>query len=189
MTPSGTQPANFQFVANHFNQCANVAPIYIYTLFQNCILLKDSRISPFIFSKIDFVLKVICTGVSLHGATSKRDSMWHSPVFTCIRANRIPVNRIKRTVVRYLDMHVNLPSHWALRPLSLIKCVMWHVTDVLKCSDARKKCFLPSGFSWEKQGIERARYIIDRVSQDLFPSWRTISKTTLNFPGYKKLRG
>jgi hypothetical protein len=33
--------------------------------------------------------------VSLQGATSKRDSMWHSPVFTCIRPNRIPVHRIK----------------------------------------------------------------------------------------------
>ena len=51
-------------------------------LFQNCFLLKDSGIAPCICSKADFVLKATDTGVSLHGATSKRDSMWHSPVFT-----------------------------------------------------------------------------------------------------------
>jgi len=69
-------------------------------LFQNCILLKDSRTFPCICSKTDFVLKATRTGVSLQGATSKRASMWHSPVFTCISPKRIPVKGIKRKVVR-----------------------------------------------------------------------------------------
>jgi len=71
--------------------------IYLYLIYQNCLLLKDSQTSPCICSKADFVSKATGTGVSLHVATSKRDSMWHSPVFTCIRANRIPVKRRKRT--------------------------------------------------------------------------------------------
>ena len=74
--------------------------IYIYMLFQNCILLKDSRNSPLICRKKDVVSKTICAGVCLQGAPSKRDRMWQSPVFTCIRANRIPVKRIKRTFFR-----------------------------------------------------------------------------------------
>jgi hypothetical protein len=68
--------------------------VCVCVLFQNYILLKDSRISPCMRSKKDFFSKTIRTGVSLHGATSKRDSMWHSPVFTCISANRIPVKGI-----------------------------------------------------------------------------------------------
>jgi len=97
--------------------CANIyIYIYIYivcvcVLFQNCILLKDNRISPCICSKKDFGSKTTRTGVSLHGATSKRDSMWHSPVFTSIRANRIPVKGIKRIIVRNFEMQVDLPSH------------------------------------------------------------------------------
>ena len=77
-------------------------------IFQNCTLLKDSRISPRICSKKDFGSKTIHTGVFLHGATSKRDSMWHSPVFTCISPNRIPVKRIKREIVRNFEMQVDL---------------------------------------------------------------------------------
>jgi hypothetical protein len=46
----------------------------------------------------------IGTGVSLHGATSKPDSMWHNPTLACIRANRIPVNRVNRSVFRNLQM-------------------------------------------------------------------------------------
>jgi hypothetical protein len=80
-------------------------------LFQNCILLKDSRISPFICSKKDFVLKAIGTVVFWQGATSKRDSMWHSPVFTCISPNRIAVKGIKTTVASIFEMQVDLPSH------------------------------------------------------------------------------
>ena len=76
-------------------------------LLQNHILLKDSESSPSFCSKKDFGLKTIFRGVSLHGATSKRDSMWHSPVFTCIRPNRIPVKRIKRTVGRNFDMQAD----------------------------------------------------------------------------------
>jgi len=53
--------------------------------------MKFSGNSPLTVKKKAFVSKARGTGVSLHGATSKRDSMWHSPVFTCIRANRIPV--------------------------------------------------------------------------------------------------
>ena len=94
-----------------------IVPIYLYVcvcvcvLFQNCVLLKDSRISPFVCSKKDFDSKATDTGVCLHVATSKRGSMWHSPVFTCIRANRFPVKRIKRTVIRIYEMQVDLPSH------------------------------------------------------------------------------
>ena len=93
-------------------------------LFQNCFLLKDSRIFPCIFSTKDFGSKTIDTGVSLHVATSKRDSMWHSPDFTSIRANRIPVKGIKRTAVRNYEMQVDLPSHSSYRPLHLIKIFM-----------------------------------------------------------------
>ena len=90
-------------------------------LFQNCILLKDSRNSPLICRKKDVVSKTICAGVCLQGATSKRDRMWQSPVFTCIRANRIPVKRIKRTAVRNDEMQVDLPSHCSYHPLHLIQ--------------------------------------------------------------------
>jgi len=88
--------------------CVSVS---VCVLFQNCVLLKDSRISPSICSKKDFESKTTGTGVCLHGATSKRDSMWHSPVFTCIRPNRIPVKGMKRTFVRNFEMEVDLPSH------------------------------------------------------------------------------
>jgi len=90
-------------------------------LFQNCVLLKNSRISPCACRKKYFVLKATGTGVSLHGATSKRDSMWHSAVFICISANCIPVNRIKITVVTNFEILVDLLSHRDHRPLHLIK--------------------------------------------------------------------
>jgi hypothetical protein len=35
--------------------------------------------------------------------------MWHSPFFTYIRANRIPVKKIKRAVVRNFEMQVDFP--------------------------------------------------------------------------------
>jgi len=85
--------------------------IYVYTLFQNRILLKESRTSPCICSVTDFVLKATGTGVSLQGATSKRDSMWHSPVFTCISPKRIPVKGMKKRGVRNFEMQVDLQSH------------------------------------------------------------------------------
>jgi hypothetical protein len=120
---------------------------HIYMIFQNCILLKDSRISLCICNKIDFGLKAAGTGVSLHGATSKRDSMWHSPVFTCIRANRIPVKRIKSTFVRIFEMQVDLPSHWAYRPLQLINLIMGIITDIEISAHARRQTRLTSGIS------------------------------------------
>jgi len=56
-----------------------------------CMRLNVSGNSPPAVKRKDFVSKGIRTGVLMWGATSKRDSMWHSPVFTCIRANRLPV--------------------------------------------------------------------------------------------------
>ena len=108
--------------------------IYIYMLFQNWNLLKDSRNSPFICRKKDFVSKTIRKGVCLQGATSKRDSMWHSPVFTCIRANRIPVQRIKRTAVRNYEKQVDLPSHCSYRPLHFIKflCTIYRYNNTCR---------------------------------------------------------
>ena len=61
------------------------------TWFHSYTRLKFSGNSPPTIKKKDLVSKAISLGVFLCGATSKRDSMWHSPVFTCIRANRIPV--------------------------------------------------------------------------------------------------
>jgi hypothetical protein len=54
------------------------------------------------------VLKGIGTGVFLWGATSKRDSMWHSPVFTCIRANRIPVEIYNKPSMNYAVMWMQI---------------------------------------------------------------------------------
>ena len=125
--------------------------IYIYicvcVLYQNCILLKDSRTSPCIFNWKDFVSKPIGTGVSLHGATSKRDSMWHSPVFTCIRANRIPVKRIKEQLSDTSKCMWIFTSHWAHRPLHLIKFIMGIITDIIISADDRKQTSLTSGIS------------------------------------------
>ena len=64
----------------------------------SCTRLNVSGNSPPTVKKKDFVSKATGTGVFLWGATSKRDSMWHSPVFTCIRANRIPVEIYKKWV-------------------------------------------------------------------------------------------
>ena len=63
--------------------------------------LKISRNSPPTVKRKDFVSKAIRSGVSLHGATSKRDSMCHSPVFTCISPNRIPVEIYNKQGVNY----------------------------------------------------------------------------------------
>jgi hypothetical protein len=101
-------------------------------LCQNRILLKDSESSPCFCSKADFGLKAIRRGVSLHGATSKRDSMWHSPVFTCIRPNRKPVKIIKWKVVRNFEMQTDVPNHRFHRPLHLITFIMGHVFYELK---------------------------------------------------------
>jgi hypothetical protein len=81
--------------------------LYSYILFQHCILLKDNGTFPSVITKIDFLSIGIRTGVSLHGATSKRDSMWHSPVLTCISPNHIPIKRIKWEVVRNFEMQVD----------------------------------------------------------------------------------
>ena len=97
-------------------------------LYQNCILLEDSRSSPWFFSKKDFVSITICTGLSLHGATSKRDNMWHSSVFTCIWAKRIPLKTIKER-------------------LSNISNCRWIITDIIISADARKQTSLTSVIS------------------------------------------
>jgi len=117
--------------------------VCVCVLFQNCVLLKDRRKSPSICSMNDFESKTTGTGVSLHGATSKRDSMWHSPVFTCIRANRIPVNGMKRTFVS--KFKVDLPSDRSNRPLLLIKFVMGIMTDIITYADTRKQTYVESG--------------------------------------------
>jgi hypothetical protein len=72
----------------------------------SCVRVKDRGISLFDVRRKDFVSNTIGTGVSLQGATSKRDSMWHSPVFTFIRANRIPVNISKGSDMKYANMCV-----------------------------------------------------------------------------------
>jgi hypothetical protein len=101
----------------------------LYTL-QNYILLKDSRISPCICNKNDFGSKTTRTGVSLHGATSNRDSMWHSPVFTCISPNRIPVKRTNRTVVRNFKMEGCVPFHWFPPYIDLVKFIARWITSI-----------------------------------------------------------
>jgi hypothetical protein len=58
----------------------------------------------FVTIKKCFGSKTIVRGVSSHGATSKRDSMWHSAAFISIRPNRIPVNRVKRSGVNNFCM-------------------------------------------------------------------------------------
>ena len=120
---------------------------HVYTLFQNCILLKDSGISPCICSKKDFVLKAIHLVVFLWGATSKRDSMWHSPVFTCISPKRIPVKRKKEQLSDTSKCRWIFTSHWAHRPLHLIKFIMGIITDIIISADARKQTYLTSGIS------------------------------------------
>ena len=58
--------------------------------------------------------EAVGTGVSLHGATSKRDSMWHSPFFTCICPNRIPMEKTNTTYKAYTSKAKHL------YPLSLV---------------------------------------------------------------------
>ena len=108
--------------------CAICVFVCVCVLYQNCILLEDSRSSPWIFSNKGFVSITTCTGLSLHGATSKRGSMCHSPVFTCIRANRIPVKGIKER-------------------LSNTSNCRWIITDIIISADARKQTSLTSGIS------------------------------------------
>ena len=64
-------------------------------------LLNVSGNSPPTVKKKDFVSKEVRLGVSLHGTTSKRDRMWHSPVFTCMRANRVPVEIYEKMGMNY----------------------------------------------------------------------------------------
>ena len=71
------------------------------TWFHSYTRLKFSSKSLPTVKKKDFVSKAIRLGVFLWGATSKRDSMWHSPVFTCIRANRIPVEKYNKMGMNY----------------------------------------------------------------------------------------
>jgi hypothetical protein len=156
-------------------------------LFQNCILLKDSRISPCMCSKKDFGSKTIRTGVSFHGAMSNRDSMWHSPVFTCISTNRIPVKRTKRTVVRNFEIEVYL-----------------HFTDLnviwfnkIYCSTRCEYKNVPTPGNkllWLKDFHDKpGKYLnalkIWKILKNLFPNICTISKTRINFPVYMILLG
>jgi hypothetical protein len=89
--------------------------------------------------------------VFLHGATSKRDSMWHSPIFTCISPKRIPVKRIKCTVDRNFKMEICLPFHWSHRPLVLMKFIAGHITNKKISSYVRKQSFMISGISWSNR--------------------------------------
>jgi hypothetical protein len=54
------------------------------------------------------VSKAIRLGVFLWGATSKRDSMWNSPVFTCIRANRIPVEIYNKIGMNFAGIWIQI---------------------------------------------------------------------------------
>jgi len=47
----------------------------------------------------------------------------------------------KKTVVRKFEMQVDLPSHWANRPLHLIKFIMWIITYIMS-ADVRKQNYL-----------------------------------------------
>jgi hypothetical protein len=71
----------------------------------------------------------------LQGATSKRDSMWHSPVFTSISPNRIPVNIVKRSDVKSFDMQVDSPYHQVWSPYHLLR---FHKRRVLYTSRSGK---------------------------------------------------
>jgi hypothetical protein len=148
-------------------------------LFQNCILLKESWISPFICSKKDFVSKTIGTGVFLWGATSKRDSMWHSPVFTCISPNRIPVKRIKRTVVGNFEMLVGLSCHWAHRPLHLIKLIMGIITDIIISAHAGDKLVWRQEFHHKKEN--KSVLQSSGIFKNLFPKVVEFQKLPLIF--------
>jgi hypothetical protein len=64
------------------------------------ILLKHNGMSPSIFVMKDFLSKTIVAGVSLQGATSKRDNMWISPALDCINPNLIPVNRTSSSGIK-----------------------------------------------------------------------------------------
>jgi hypothetical protein len=68
--------------------------------------LKDSGISSPIIKRKGFASNTVGRGVSLQGATSKRDSMWHIPVFTCITANRIPVEMYHKPDIQYAPLLV-----------------------------------------------------------------------------------
>jgi hypothetical protein len=108
-------------------------------VFQNFVRLKDKGISPSGFSSKDFVAKTVGTVVSLQGANTKRESMWHSPVFICIRANRIPVSRINISDIKNTPMQVDSPSRPAFCPLDLIKLdKLLHFVQIFKSGDAKK---------------------------------------------------
>jgi hypothetical protein len=66
--------------------------------------MKVSGNSPPIVKVKDFASKAIDTGVFLWGATSNRDSMWHSPVFTCVSPNCIPVEMYNKPGMNYAVM-------------------------------------------------------------------------------------
>jgi len=158
-------------------------------LFQNCVLLKNSRISPCACRKKYFVLKATGTGVSLHGATSKRDSMWHSAVFICISANCIPVNRIKITVVTNFEILVDLLSHRDHRPLHLIKFnvgASYRYNNICRRQETNlsnhKKFIIQPGERYS--ALEKWKIFLWFVSQQTYNL-----KTSLNVPGQKALRG
>jgi hypothetical protein len=84
------------------------------------------------------VLKATDTGVSLKGATSKLDSMWHSPAFTSISPKRILVRGKERRGIRNFEIDFDLSSHCAHRTLNLIKYIVVHATDKINSADDRK---------------------------------------------------
>jgi len=99
----------------------------------SCKRLNISGNSSPTFKRKDFVSKGIGTGVFLWGATSKRDSMWHSPVFTCIKANRIPVKIYKiKNCLNYAEMWMHILCLIFLLPVSrtlLVSTFVIHLTE------------------------------------------------------------
>jgi hypothetical protein len=81
----------------------------------SCVRVKNRGISLFDVRMKDLASNTIGKGVSLQGATSKRDSTWHNPVFICMRANRIPVKISKGSDMKYENMCVQTLCRVTLR--------------------------------------------------------------------------
>jgi hypothetical protein len=77
-------------------------------LFHCCRRMKVSGIFPPTVKMKDFVSTGTGTGVFLWGATLNRDSMWHSPVFTCINPNRITVEIYSNPGMSYTFMWMKI---------------------------------------------------------------------------------
>jgi hypothetical protein len=74
--------------------------------------------------------------------------MWHSPVFTSIRAKRIPAHRFKKvSVLKNCEIEVYLLSQLSNRSLHLIKFILGIVTDIIIFADSRKQTSLTSEIS------------------------------------------